>query len=459
MDIEKKGKRRISWKIPKISQLPTSSIIAIGFLLVILTGTLLLMLPFSSRNGQSAGFLTSLFTATSASCVTGLVVADTYQQWSIFGQLIILCMIQVGGLGFMTFGAFFSMLLHRNIGLKERNILQESVNSMQIGGIVKLTRKILFGTMFFEGVGAILLFLRFLPEMGVPRALYNGIFHSISAFCNAGFDLMGRKEAYSSLVSYSDDIIVNVVVMLLIVIGGIGFIVWDDVAHHKLKFKSYLLHTKIVLVATAVLVFGGGFLFWLTERNGLFAGMGVRETVLSALFSSVTARTAGFNTTDTAALSQSGKLLTIVLMFIGGSPGSTAGGIKTTTIVVMLLAVWMNLTRAKGCNIFGRRLPDDAVRKAGIVFTINLLLAISSAIILLALQPFPMDEVLFEVFSAIGTVGMTTGITRDLCTISRVVIIFLMYLGRVGSLTFALSFTERRKADPLQRPTEKILIG
>lgn len=443
------------WK----DRLTTTQTIAVGFLLIILMGTLLLMLPTASAAGTSAGFLTSLFTATSATCVTGLVVVDTYSYWSVFGRCVILALIQIGGLGFMTLGVFVAIFLRKNIGLKERGILQESMNTLQLGGIVKLVKKITIGTFILEGIGAVLLSIRFVPQMGWLEGICNGIFHSISAFCNAGFDLMGKQEKYSSLVAYSDDIIVNLTIMLLIVIGGIGFVVWDDLQKKKLHFKEYLLHTKIVLTVTLVLIFGGALLFWVFERNLLMADMGAKETVLTSLFASVTARTAGFNTIDVAGMSTSSKLLTIVLMFIGGSPGSTAGGIKTTTFMVMLVVVWGNLRNSHGSNIFGRRLEEDEIRKASIVFTINLLLAVGAVITICAMQPFALEDIMLEVFSAIGTVGMSTGITRELSIAARVIVILLMYCGRIGSMTFALSFTERKKVAPVQLPAEKIIIG
>lgn len=330
---------------------------------------------------------------------------------------------------------------------------------LQIGGIVRLVKKITIGTFLIEGVGAVLLSIRFIPQMGWIRGIGNGIFHSISAFCNAGFDLMGKTEEYSSLVSYSGDVLVNITIMALIVTGGIGFLVWDDLQKKKLRFKEYLLHTKIVLVVTASLLFGGALLIYLFERNHLMADMGAGEKVLTSLFASVTARTAGFNTIDVGGMSASSKLVTIVLMFIGGSPGSTAGGIKTTTFAVMLIFVWANLRNSHGSNIFGRRLEEEEIRKASIVVTINLLLAVAAAVILCGMQSFPMEDVLLEVFSAIGTVGMSSGITRQLNTVARVIIIFLMYCGRIGSMTFALSFTERKKVAPVQLPAEKIIIG
>lgn len=433
--------------------------IAYGFFCIIITGTLLLMLPFASRDGQSEPFLNCLFTATSASCVTGLVVADTWSQWSLFGQLVILTMIQIGGLGFITVGVFISIVLRRKIGLKERGLMMESVNTLQIGGVVRLAKKIIIGTCIFEGTGAVLLAIRFIPQFGFLRGLFYGIFHSISAFCNAGFDLMGGQTPYSSFVAYYDDWLVNLVIMSLIIIGGIGFIVWDDLSQNKLHFRKYMLQTKIVLVTTAILVFGGGLLFYLLERNHLLVGMNTSGKILTSLFSSVTARTAGFNTTDTAALTDGSKLLTIILMFIGGSPGSTAGGIKTTTLVVLLLCVHSNIKQTYGINIFGRRLENDAVKRAGTILTINLLLAVTASLAIMAIQPLGFSDILFETFSAIGTVGMTTGITRALHPVSRCIIILLMYCGRIGSLSFALAFVQSKRKPHVQQPAEAINIG
>ena len=305
-----------------------TQMIVVGYLLLILLGSILLMLPVSSRDGNMTSFADALFTSTSASCVTGLVVQDTYLHWSFFGQLIILILIQIGGMGFMTIGVCVAILLRRKIGLKVRGILQESINSIQIGGIVKLTKKIIKGTLFFESIGAVLLMIRFIPEFGIGRGIWYGIFHSISAFCNAGFDLMGENGAYQSLIRYSDDWLVNTVIMLLIIIGGIGFLVWDDLSVKKFQWKKYHLHTKIVLSTTGFLIIGGAVLFLILEKNNVLAGMPVKEQILCSLFHSVTARTAGFNTTDTGALTEGSKLVTMILMFIGGSPGSTAGGIK-----------------------------------------------------------------------------------------------------------------------------------
>ena len=442
------------------NKMTRAQIIALGYFLVIAAGTVLLLLPISTEAGKSTGFLTALFTATSATCVTGLVVVDTSIHWTMFGQTVILAMIQIGGLGFVTIGVLFAMFLNKKITLKARGLLQESMNTSHVGGVVRLTRKVLKGTVIIELTGAFLLALRFIPEFGFWKGSAFGIFHSISAFCNAGFDLMGgSRGAFDSFVSFSDDLLVNLVIMSLIVVGGIGFLVWDDVTRHGLHFHKYCLHTKLVLSVTTVLIFGGALLFYIFERDNLMQGMGLKETVLTSLFSSVTARTAGFNTIDTAGLTTSSKLLTMVLMFIGGSPGSTAGGIKTTTLIVMLIYVISNLRNSRGCNVFGRRLEDDAIRKASNVTVISLFMAVSASIIICYIQPLPLEDVLFEIFSAIGTVGMSTGITRELTSASRLVIVFLMYCGRIGSMAFALSFMERKKVAPVQCPMEKVMIG
>ena len=442
--------------IRRLSKVQT---IALGFFLIIVAGTLLLMLPIASRDGHSTGFLHALFTATSSTCVTGLVVVDTYTNWTLFGQVVILSLIQIGGLGFITIGMFFSIFLKRKIGLKERNLIQESVNTLQISGIVRLVKKIVCYTIAFEGIGAILLMTRFIPRFGWLKGIWYGIFHAISAFCNAGFDLMGQFEPYASLTMYYDDIVINIVVMALIIIGGIGFIVWDDISKHKWHIKKYMLHTKIVLMMTAVLTLGGALCFYLFERNNLLLGMNAKGQILSSLFGSVTTRTAGFNTLDTGAYTEATRMLTVILMFIGGNPGSTAGGIKTTTMLVILLYIWANLRNKRGLNIFGRRLDEDAIKKASTVFCINLILATVCVTIMSALETLPLSDIMMEVFSAIGTVGISTGITRDISMVSKYMLIILMYCGRIGSMSFALAFTEKKKSNPVQLPVEQITIG
>lgn len=441
------------------AQKSTTRLIAFGFAMIILAGALLLSLPISNRAGHG-NFIKSLFTATSATCVTGLAVADTYQNWTTFGQIVILCLIQVGGLGFMTIGAFISVLLKKRIGLHEREQLHESVNTLEIAGVVRLVKKIVQGTFCIELLGAILLAFCFIPRFGVGRGIYFSIFHAISAFCNGGFDLMGVNEAYSSLVAFEGDILVNIVVAALILVGGIGFVVWDDVIRHKWHFRKYMLHSKIVISMTIILTVIGTVLFLVTENNASLAGMNPLEKVLGAFFSAVTPRTAGFNTVDTAALSNAGKVLTMVMMFIGGSPGSTAGGAKTTTIIVLLFYAIAMITNREDINLFGRRLSDDVVKKANAVVAINFSLAIIAAIVIMTAQPLlHFEDVLFEVLSAIGTVGMTTGITRDLNTLSKVIIMILMYCGRLGSLSFALVFAQKNTSASVRLPQEKIIVG
>lgn len=435
-------------------------IIALGYLLVIISGTILLLLPVSTKAGSETDFLTALFTAASATCVTGLVVVDTSLHWTIFGKLVILLMIQIGGLGFMTMGVLAAMFFKKKINLSTRGLLQESMNAGQVGGIVKLVKTMCIGTALIEGIGAFLLAFRFIPQYGPSKGIFFSIFHSISAFCNAGFDLMGEIYGeYSSFVAYQGDILVNAVLMVLIILGGIGFSVWNDCKNNKLHFRKYSLHSKIVISFTGVLLVVGAIFFYLFERENLMAGMGVKEAVLTSAFSSVTPRTAGFNTIDTGGLSQSSKLFTVVLMFVGGSPGSTAGGVKTVTVVVLLYYVWYNLRGEKDGRIFGRRFEEEAVKKASIVFLLSLMMAVFATIAICFIQPLPMEDVLFEVVSAISTVGMSTGITRDLSTVSRIIIILLMYCGRIGSMSFALSFTERKKIADIQVPAEKVMIG
>jgi len=442
-----------------IARRSTTRMIAFGFALIILTGTLLLTLPIANRSGHG-NLLNSLFTATSATCVTGLVVVDTYQNWTAFGQLVILCLIQVGGLGFMTIGAYISVLLKKRIGLQKREQLQESVNTLEIAGVVRLVKKIVQGALCIELLGAALLAIRFIPRFGIARGLYYSIFHAVSAFCNGGFDLMGIQEAYSSLVSFEADVLVNIVVVSLILIGGIGFIVWDDVMRNKWHFRKYMLHSKIAIATTAILTVAGTVLFLVTEKDAAFAGMNPLERFLGALFSAVTPRTAGFNTVDTAALSNAGKGLTMVLMFIGGSPGSTAGGVKTTTMVVLIFYAVAMVTNRQDINLFGRRLTDEVVKRANAVVVINFSLAIMAATVIMVVQPFlAFEDVLFEVLSAIGTAGMTTGITRDLAILPRLIIIILMYCGRLGSLSFALVFAQKNTTNLVRQPEERIIVG
>lgn len=433
--------------------------IALGFLIIVAVGTALLMLPLSTQDGKGASFISALFTAVSTSCVTGLILHDTATYWSLFGQIVIICLIQLGGLGFMTVALFTVQLFSKHTGLRGRALLAESINTESLGGMRRLVRIIIIGTAIFELSGALLFSIRFIPKFGLIKGIYYSLFHSISAFCNAGFDLMGSYSGeYSSFTAFSDDILVNTVIMLLIIIGGIGFLVWEDILKHRFHFKHYRLHTKIVLVTSAILIFGGALILWIFEINGLNRSMSVKEQILTSLFASVTTRTAGFNTTDTAALTDSSKLLSSLFMFIGGSSGSTAGGIKTTSVAVIIIYL-ISFIRGKQPNCFGRRIEDSALKKAVAVIAINLIMALFATFIISSTNNIPIIDSIFEAFSAMGTVGMTTGITRDLNTLSVLILAFLMFCGRVGSITFALALFEKRSIPPVSYPTENITIG
>lgn len=444
-----------------LNKLTYVRIIALGYLAVILLGTLLLMLPAASAEGKGTDFLTALFTATTSTCVTGLVVVDTGTYFSTLGHIFILLMMQIGGLGFVTMGILIALLLKKKITLRARELLQESMNGLQVGGIVRVFRMAFKGTMLMEAVGAVLLAIGFIPVLGLGKGLWYGIFHSVSAFCNGGIDLMGGYSGrYSSLTAFCGNGLVNITVIVLIVAGGIGFFVWEDIRQKKLCFRKYTLHSKMALVMTAVLLVAGSVLFYLFEKDGVLAGRNGKEAFLACIFHSATTRTAGFNTTDTGALTGASLLLTMVLMFIGGSPGSTAGGVKTVTMLVLLTYVWSNLRSERGVNLFGRRLKDEIIRKASNVMVITMVLVMVSAVLICFWQPdLGVEDVMFEVISAMGTAGMSTGITRQLNTASRVVIILLMYCGRIGGMSFALSFTERRTVAPMQLPAEKVMIG
>lgn len=444
-------------KYPKLSPV---RVITLGYFIMILLGTALLMLPCATRSGVCAGPVTALFTATSASCVTGLVLQDTATYWSLFGQLVIIALIQIGGLGFMTIAIFFFRIISKKASLRERAVMAESINTTHMGDFSRLVKKIITGTIVFESVGGILLALHFIrqPGFGFFKGIYYGFFHAISAFCNAGFDLMGEAGEYSSFTSLSDNILVNAVLITLIVIGGIGFLVWDDITACRFKFKRLSLHTKTVLTVTAVLIFAGALLLFVFEHNNTGRNKPISEEIWIALFGSVTARTAGFNTVDTTALTSASKLITIILMFIGGSSGSTAGGVKTTTIAVIIIFLIAGIRGQDNIHFYKRRIREDVLRKSVIIISTNLLLLLFGAIVLCASQGFSITDAVFETTSAISTVGMTTGITRDLNLLSKLVIIFLMYCGRVGSISFAVSLFERKKP-PVSYPEETITVG
>ncbi|MCI8326498.1 MAG: Trk family potassium uptake protein [Lachnospiraceae bacterium] len=442
-----------------LSSLSYTRTIALGFLGVILLGSLLLCLPISSRSGEWTPFLNTLFTATSATCVTGLVVYDTYTYWSVFGQCVILLMIQIGGIGFMTIITTFAIFRKKKIGLHERLLLKASAGNTRIGGMVKLAKQIIKGTLIFEGIGALLLAIRFVPGLGWISGIYYAIFHSISSFCNAGFDLMGRYERFSSLTGYETDVLINAVVMLLIIIGGIGFLVWADIIKYRGRFREFSLHSKIVLIVTAFLIILGGIGFLIFESKGNLHGMNTGERLLSSMFMSVTTRTAGYNTMDLGKLSESGSLLAMVLMFIGGSPGSTAGGIKTTTFAVVLFSV-ISISRGNSeITVSKRRIEPNIVKQAISIMAVYLTGILTATMIICFLEPFSMREVLFETISAAGTVGLTQGITTSLGGISKIILIILMYGGRIGGLSLLLVFAEKKKEAPIKRPSEQILLG
>ncbi len=442
-------------KPPKLS--PNQSI-ALGFLAIILAGALLLMLPIANRGGRGLSFLDSLFTATSATCVTGLVVADTWTQFSLLGQVILLLLIQVGGLGYMTMVLMAFLLLKRKVGLRQRTVMAESVSAQRLSDALTLLRYILRGTAAIEGAGAALLAIRFVPELGFARGIWYAVFHSVSAFCNAGFDLMGFREPYSSLTCYASDPLVNVTVCALVLLGGLGFLVWRDVWEKGLHFRRYSLHTKIMLTASAVLVAGGAALFWVAERDNLLAGMSPGEQALACLFQAVSPRTAGFNTVDLARLTSGGGLLTIALMFIGAGPGSTGGGVKVTTVAVCLLTLASYVRGRREVGAFNRRLDEEQIHRSAAGVTLYLAFIAAGGFLMLAAQPFPLQDALFELFSAMSTVGLSTGITRALSPLNRGLLIVMMYCGRIGSLSMMMALAERR-VPQVKDPVEHITVG
>lgn len=395
--------------------------------------------------------MTSFFTATSATCVTGLIRVDTYSHWSWFGQFIIILLIQIGGIGFMTFCIYALTLAKKKIGIISRSIMQNSISSPHVGGIVKMTKFIILATFFIEALGAFFLSFIFCPKLGLVKGLWFSIFHSISAFCNAGFDLMGNFEPYSSLVSFQDNWYLNMIIMLLIIIGGLGFLVWKDIIDNRGHFSKMRLHTKIVITTTIILIFGGALFIYFCEQGN--------ATILSSLFQSVTARTAGFNTVDLSKIRETTQLIIIILMFVGGSPGSTAGGIKTTTIAVMLVNIISMFKQKKGVEVFKRRISDEIVKMASCVLMAYLVLTLIVSLIICQLENISYITVLFECVSAIATVGLTIGITSQLGVISQCLLALLMLFGRVGSITFLLAFASNRVTPLAKAPAEKIQIG
>lgn len=433
-------------------------ILVIGFASIMLIGAVLLTLPISTVDGKGLPFLNALFTSTSATCVTGLVVVDTGSTFTMFGQLVILSLIQIGGLGFMTVATLFAFLLGKKISLKERMLLQESLNNLTVEGIVRLAKRIIIFTFAIEAIGAVLLATRFSFDMPLVKAIYYGIFHSISNFNNAGFDLMGE---FRSLTGYVDDPIVPLTVCALITLGGIGFIVMNELYDFK-KTKRLSLHTKIVLSTSFILVIAGTIAIFLLEFSNVktLKPLSFSGKILASLFQSVTPRTAGANTLNIPDLTQSTILLTIFLMFIGASPGSTGGGIKTTTFATLLGAVWSQIRGKEDVIFYRNRIIYETIYKALTVTVSGLFLVLFITMLLTITEPgkdFLM--ILFESTSAFATVGLSMGLTPELSPLGRCIIIFTMFAGRVGPLTIAFAVTMRRKPDPFRYPKGKIMIG
>ncbi|MBP8638151.1 MAG: Trk family potassium uptake protein [Dictyoglomi bacterium] len=433
--------------------------IVLSFLLIILVGTIFLMLPVSSQSGKFTDPITALFTATSATCVTGLVVVDTGTYWSLFGQIVILLLIQLGGISYMTLLSFLALLLRRQVVLHERIILQETLNSWSIRGVMKLARVVLYTVVFFEGLGALLLFFVFIRDYPFITALKFSIFHSISAFCNAGFDLLG---GFRSLTGYVDNLLLVFTITSLIIFGGIGFVVIYDLRSNLFNWKKITIHSKIAILTTIILIILGTLIIGLLEwRNpGTMGPLSIRGKILSSYFQSVTPRTAGFNTLNIGNMRNATLLFIILLMFIGASPGGTGGGIKTVTFTVLISAVRATLMGYENVEIMERKLYWDSVRKAWALFFLSIGLIFIGWFTLLISENFLPINLLFEVVSAFGTVGLSTGITPSLSTVGRIVIILVMYLGRVGLVVFGLSFLyPLRRKSHIELPYGEVSIG
>lgn len=436
-------------------------LIVLVFLGMILLGAGLLCLPAASRSGQPTDFLTSLFTATSATCVTGLIRVDTGTHWSMFGQAVILILIQVGGLGFMTIACLFFFALRRKIGLRQRMVIAQALGSDSYSGLVSLVRNILRGTAAVEGAGALILFFRFLPEFGFGRALWYGVFHSVSAFCNAGFDVLADVDVGGSLCRYVSDPVVNLTIMALIVIGGLGFAVWGDIRHNR-RFSRMQVYTRLVILITLVLIFGGAGIIAALEWNnpGTIGGMTVPQKLLAVLFQSVTLRTAGFASFDQNALRDVTKALCDMLMLVGGSSGSTAGGVKTVTVGVILLATWSTARGRSDVRVMRRTIPQRAVSSALALFILVLAISMFGALFLCVTDGVSLENAVYETISALCTVGLTTGITPALSAASQIVLIVLMFFGRLGIMTISVGFMAADPAEDRVKYAEtKIMIG
>ena len=446
-----KDKKNYSLTYPKI--------VAAGFALIIILGSLLLMLPISSKQG-GIDYIDALFTSVSATCITGLVPFDTFSNWSVFGQIVILCLIQIGGLGFITVLALFVNVFRKRLSLKYRILLKESIGSLHLSNVRVLVKTVIVFTVVCELAGAALLSVRFIPLAGFRRGVYMAVFTSVSAFCNAGFDLMGMFSPSSSLTTVNNDPVIILTISALIVLGGIGFIVWQDLKDKKFKIKTLSVHSKLVFCSTAVLLLCGMALFFLFEYNCTFKNMDLGTKLLNSFFCSVTPRTAGFNSVEIADMNPVSRMLTIVFMFIGGSSGSTAGGVKTTTVAVLVLCVIANIRNKNEITVFNNRITLDTVKKAVSVVVINLFeIFLGIIIISFSQSELSLSDVVFECASAMGTVGITTGITSRLNIVSKLVIIILMYIGRLTSLIFALSFVVTKPKTTTKKPKGEFMVG
>lgn len=436
-------------------RLSSFQVILLGFAGVILLGALLLMLPISSAERVITPFNEALFTSTSAVCVTGLVVKDTGSYWSAFGQAVIITLIQIGGLGVVTIAASFSMLAGRRISLMQRSTMQDAISAPKVGGIVKLTKFIITGTFIIEAVGAVSMMPVFCKSFGA-KGIWMSVFHSISAFCNAGFDILGTEgNQFCSLTSYTSNPVINITVMLLIVIGGIGFLTWDDICNNKFKIKKYSMQSKIILLTSLILILLPAIYFFIFDYSDYSIG----NRLLASLFQSVTTRTAGFNTTDLTKLTRPSQAIMIFLMLVGGSPGSTAGGLKTTTMAVLILNAFACFKRKENVCAFGRRIDDSVIKNAATIVMMYITLFFIGGVAICTIEKLPLVASLFETASAIGTVGLTLGITPKLSLASQIILIVLMYLGRVGGLTLIYATLSGKKQINAKMPLDKITVG
>lgn len=445
----------------KNRSLSPTRIIALTFAAIILIGALLLTLPAASRDGVSCGFRPALFTATSATCVTGLVMYDTWTQWSGFGQIVILSMIEIGGLGFMSAASLVVFMLRRKIGLRQRMLMAQALSVDDMQSVVKLQKWVLAGSLSMQACGALILFLRFLPEFGVVRSLTWGVFHAVSAFCNAGFDIFGSIDPGKSLEVFNQDPVVCITLMALVTLGGLGFFVWEEIARVR-SFKKFSVYTKLVLLTTAVLIVGGAVLIMILEWNNpdTIGSMPLGGKILNSFFQSVTLRTAGFASFDQAGLTESGKAVSVLLMLIGGSSGSTAGGMKTVTVMVLFLFIGARLRGKSTVTVFKRSILPEKVLDAMTIVLTMLGLSVFGALLICVTSPVSFINALFEAVSALATVGLTAGVTTVLSIPAQFLIILFMYFGRVGVLTLSLGFLMGDRAkDRFQYAHTNLLIG